>query len=342
MQEIVSKCGNICTECPWSTFMRQKITEEDWELYSKTIKEYIGYKPTKYEWEGCVGCHIPDEDLPKHPHYGFLKNCRTRKCVTHNEMQTCAHCKSFPCGNTVSSDESSMEKMSLKMDREISIEEYNQYLRMFDSLTNLQSLKSKLKKTDIKEPKPINGGYNVLEFPPMLRETHEQYFQLHSTIRKIISSNLGLSNVDTIAGFERHLVRRNFFLRLFWIVGSYKDLKDTVAKIDSSILHEHRKKMKLPHNEEGWNDYIHAFKEHGIKIMFKALTKDLYTPGGWMREKIPGSNAPAYAITLKLDPKIIMTNFFHLLSNYVKLIDVKYKKRGFSQFKKLNMSEILP
>ena len=38
MEQIISRCGNICSECPWSIFMRKKIAKEDWDEYSDKIK----------------------------------------------------------------------------------------------------------------------------------------------------------------------------------------------------------------------------------------------------------------------------------------------------------------
>ena len=115
MEQIISRCGNICSECPWSMFMRKKIAKEDWDEYSKKIKTYTGYKPVKYEWEGCVGCHTPNDELPSHPFFNFLKKCRTRKCGQHNDIPNCAYCGRFPCANTVASYKFTKEKVSEKI-----------------------------------------------------------------------------------------------------------------------------------------------------------------------------------------------------------------------------------
>ena len=115
MEQIISRCGNLCSECPWSIYMRKKIAKEDWEEYSEQVKKYTGYKPIKYEWEGCVGCLTPNEDLPKHPFFNFLKKCRTRKCGEYNEVNNCAYCGRFPCANTVASNDFTREKISEKM-----------------------------------------------------------------------------------------------------------------------------------------------------------------------------------------------------------------------------------
>ena len=41
MEQLISRCGNICTDCPWSIFVRKKITKEDWtpiKIHNYSIK----------------------------------------------------------------------------------------------------------------------------------------------------------------------------------------------------------------------------------------------------------------------------------------------------------------
>ncbi|MHA2169894.1 MAG: DUF3795 domain-containing protein [Candidatus Kariarchaeaceae archaeon] len=341
MQEIISKCGNICTDCPWSAFARQKIKPEDWEAYSKQIKKYIGYKPAKYEWEGCLGCHTPDEDFPKHPHYGFLKGCRTRKCVIHNEIKTCAHCNRFSCGNTVTTDAYSKEKMTEKLGDTISNGEYKQYIRMFDSMTHLQELRSGFDEDEIKEPKVIVADMHLEKFPEKMK-SQNQYYDLYCTLRSIIASDFHLTNIDTIAGNVRAQERRQFILRLLWILGLFGEMLDqNRIKIDSVTLHEHKKPMKIPSNEKNWQVYFDILKDLGMDMQLDILTNQIYTPGGWMREKIPKTNDPAYYLIIDLDTKRVMPEFFITLQKYVKTLDKSYKRGAFSQFSKLNMSKLV-
>ena len=144
MEQIISRCGNICSECPWSMFMRKKIGKENWEDYSDEVKKYTGYKPVKYEWEGCVGCFTPNEELPKHPFYNFLRKCRTRKCGIHNEVNNCAYCARFPCMNTVTNDKFTRETISEKLGIKIDDKTYDKYIKMFDSMTNLWKIRNTL------------------------------------------------------------------------------------------------------------------------------------------------------------------------------------------------------
>ena len=114
MEQIISRCGNLCSECPWSIYMRKKISKEDWEEYSEEIKKFTGFKPIKYEWEGCIGCLTPNKKLPKHPFFNFLRKCRTRKCTSYNEIYNCAYCSRFSCENTVANNNFTRENLSTK------------------------------------------------------------------------------------------------------------------------------------------------------------------------------------------------------------------------------------
>ncbi|MHA2089821.1 MAG: DUF3795 domain-containing protein [Candidatus Kariarchaeaceae archaeon] len=340
MQEIVSKCGNICTDCPWSIFARQKIDPENWEEYAKEVKKYAGYTPAKYEWEGCLGCHTPDKELPKHPHYGFLKGCRTRKCVTHNKMETCAHCSRFSCGNTVTSDAYSQEKMEEKLERKIGNEEYNQYVRMFDSMTHLQSLRSGLSEDAIKEPIPITADIQLENFPQDMK-SQEGYYDLYGALKQIINSDFHLKNTDTLAGDIQLEKRRKFIMRFLWIVGLFGELHNqNTMKIDSITLYENRKPTKIPSNEKNWQIYHDILKDLGFYTRLEIMTDQLYTPGGWMREKIPKTNDPAYFVVMKIDPKRITDDFFVSLQKYSQIMNKSYKRGAFSQFCKLNMNKI--
>jgi hypothetical protein len=70
------------------------------------------------------------------------------------------------------------------------------------------------------------------------------------------------------------------------------------------------------------------------------MTDQLYTPGGWMREKIPKTNDPAYFVVMKIDPKRITDDFFVSVQKYSQIMNKSYKRGAFSQFCKLNMNKI--
>ena len=339
MEQIISRCGNICSECPWSMFMRKKIAEEDWEEYSQQIKTYTGYKPIKYEWEGCVGCHTPTEELPSHPFFNFLKKCRTRKCGQHNEIPSCAYCGRFPCTNTVASDKYTKEKVSEKLGKEVSIDEYKEYIKMFDSMTNLSEIRSGLKDTQIKHPKLLSHERKI----PKLTGTfkNDGFKFVYDKLVQIAESNLGIKGIDTVSGLELYKEREKFFWRFLWIVGLHGKVDGNELRIDSATLYDNRKPISLPNNEEGWSLFFDVLSELGITGEIEILTEKLYTPGGYMRAKVPKTNEPAYMVKMKAKSDLQKSPFFKILIEILTELQKKTGKRAFSNFKKLNLNSLL-
>ena len=215
MEQKISRCGNICSECPWSFYMRKKIHKEDWEEYSQQVKKYTGYKPIKYEWEGCLGCLTVNEELPKHPFYNFLKKCRTRKCGIYNEVDNCAYCGRFPCANTVTSSNFTREKVSEKMGGIIDDETYECYVKMFDAMTNLKKIRSELQENKIKNPKKVTKKKKIAEIKGEFEK--KNYHKIYEKFIEIANSNLGIKGIDTVSGYENYLIRKDILWRLLWI-----------------------------------------------------------------------------------------------------------------------------
>ena len=339
MEQIVSRCGNICSECPWSMFVRQKVAEEDWEEYSQRIKTYTGYKPVKYEWEGCIGCHTPTDELPSHPFYNFLKKCRTRKCGQYNDIPNCAYCGRFPCANTVASDRFSREKVSKKLGKEVSDEEYEHYIKMFDSMTNLKEIQSKLKDTQIKNPKPVDYKREIPESTGTLKD--ESFKFVYDVLIKIANSNLGIKGVDTVSGLELYKEREEFIWRFLWLIGTLGDVNERELSIDSGTLYDNRKPISLPNNEEHWKIIFNILKEFGIEVELEIKTDKLFTPGGYMRAKVPNSNEPAYILKMKTSSKLQKIPFFKTLNKMLLELEKTSGKRVFSNFRKLDFKSIM-
>lgn len=339
MEQIISRCGNICTDCPWSTFVRKKIAKEDWEDYSESIKNFIGFKPVKYEWDGCLGCLTPDDELPIHPHSNFLKKCRTRKCGQYNEIQNCAYCGHFPCDNTVASYKFTKEKVSEKLGKEISDEEYERYIKMFDSMTNLNEIRSGLKDTQIKDPKIVVHKPEI----PELRGTFKSpsFKFVYDILFEMANSTLGIKGIDTVSGLELYKEREEFFWRFLWLIGIFGDINENELSIDSGTLYDNRKPISLPNNEESWKIIFDILLEFGINTELEIKTDKLYTPGGYMRAKLPKTNEPAYILKMKPDTKLQKYPFFKLLNEMLLELQKNSGKRAFSNFKKLDFKSIL-
>lgn len=339
MEQIISRCGNLCSECPWSIYMRKKISKEDWEEYSDEVKKYTGFKPIKYEWEGCLGCLTPNEELPKHPFYNFLKKCRTRKCGNYNEVNNCAYCGRFPCANTVARDDFTREIISEKIGSAIDDETYEHYIKMFDAMTNLQKVRSELHDSQIKNPKYVSKKTEIAEikgeFP------NKNYYKIYEKFIEIANSNLGIKGIDTVAGYEHYLIRKDILWRLLWIFGLYGKINEDNLNIDSIRLYENRKPITLPSNEEQWKIYFNILSKFGILAELEIKTDELYTPGGYMRVKTPKTNEPAYIIKMKVNLNLQKYQFFKTLNEILSELQNKTGKRAFTNFKKLDFNSLL-
>ncbi|MBY8979982.1 MAG: DUF3795 domain-containing protein [Candidatus Lokiarchaeota archaeon] len=339
MEQIISRCGNICSECPWSTFVRKKIVKEDWGEYSETVKKYTGYKPVKYEWEGCVGCATPNDELPSHPFFNFLKKCRTRKCGQHNEIPNCAYCGRFPCANTVASDKYTKERVSEKLGKDVDDDEYARYIKMFDSITNLNEVRSGLKDTQIKNPKLVDHKKEIPELKGTFKNASFKF--IYDILIAIANSNLGIKGIDTVSGLELFKERKEFLWRFLWLIGIFGNINKHELSIDSGTLYDNRKPISLPNNEEGWKVIFDILKEFGIDSELEIKTDKLYTPGGYMRAKIPKTNKPAYILKMKTSSELQKYPVFKALNEILSELQNKTGKRAFSNFKKLNLNPLL-
>lgn len=339
MEQIISRCGNLCSECPWSIYIRKKIAKEDWEDYSKEVKKYLGFKPVKYEWEGCVGCLTPNEELPKDPFYNFLKKCRTRKCGNYNEVNNCAYCGRFPCANTVASNNFTREKISEKIGSIIDDETYEGYIKMFDAMTNLKKIRSSLKDNEIKNPKTISKKTDIIKLKGEFK--NKNYRRIYEKLIEIANSNLGIIGIDTISGYEQYLLRKDILWKFIWIFGLYGNIKDKELIIDSITLYENRKPVSLPKNEEEWKLYFDILTQFGIFSELEIKTNKLYTPTGYMRFKVPQTNKPAYIIKMKVNPNLQEPQFFKILNEIISELQITTGKRAFTYFKNLNFHSLL-
>jgi hypothetical protein len=339
MEQIISRCGNLCLECPWSIYMRKKIGKEDWEEYSEKVKKYTGFKPIKYEWEGCVGCLTPNEELPKHPFFNFLRKCRTRKCGNNNEVNNCAYCSRFPCTNTVASNNFTREKISEKLESSIDDITYDCYIKMFDSMTNLKKIRNTLPKDQIKKPKLISKKIDITALKGEFK--NQEYNKLYDKLLEIANSNLGIIGIDTISGLENYKLRKDFLWRFIWIFGMHGKIIGRDLSIDSTTLYENRKPISLPSNEDQWKVYFEILAEFGITAKLEIKTDKLYTPGGYMRAIIPQTIKPAYTIKMNLDPILHEYQFFKVLNEILSELQEKTGKRAFTNLKKLNFNPLL-
>ena len=93
MLNLVSKCGIDCSACPWGSYSRKGMTDEEFERFRENAKRILGYMPIK---TACVTCQTPDSKIPKGSRIPN-RRCLIRQCVDKSGLVNCAYCSRFPC-----------------------------------------------------------------------------------------------------------------------------------------------------------------------------------------------------------------------------------------------------
>lgn len=90
MEEIISACGLICTECPAYI----ATLNDDDELRTKTANEWSKMYGATISPDdvNCVGCL---EETGRH--IGHWDECEIHKCTKERELLNCAYCDDYGC-----------------------------------------------------------------------------------------------------------------------------------------------------------------------------------------------------------------------------------------------------
>ncbi|MFX0077576.1 MAG: hypothetical protein ACFE96_19190, partial [Candidatus Hermodarchaeota archaeon] len=262
-----------------------------------------------------------------------------RKCGQHNEILSCAYCGRFPCSNTVASYRFTKEKVSQKLGKKVSDDEYSRYVRMFDSMTNLNEIRTGLKDTQIKDPKLVKHERKIPKLSGTFKKDDFKF--VYDKLIEIANSNLGIKGIDTVSGLELYKKREEFLWRFLWLIGTLGDVKEKELSIDSSTLYDNRKPISLPNNEEQWKVIFKVLKEFGIDAELEIKTDKLYTPGGYMRAKIPKTNEPAYILKMKTSAKLQEIPFFKTLNEMLLELEKTSGKQAFTKFRKLEFKSVV-
>jgi hypothetical protein len=241
--------------------------------------------------------------------------------------------------NTVANENFTRERISEKIGHNIDDKTYDRFIKVFDSKTNLKKIRNTLSKDQIKDPKPISKKSEIVKLKEGFKS--QEYSKVYKKLLEIANSNLGIIGIDTISGLENFKLREKFLWRFIWIFGLFGKIKDKSLSIDSLTLYENRKPISLPSNEDQWKTYFDILAEFGIKVELEIKTDKLYTPGGYMRAKIPRTNEAAYILKINLDPDLEKYQYFNVLNKILSELRIKTGKRAFNHFKKLNFNPIL-
>jgi hypothetical protein len=340
MKAVFSKCGNMCSSCPWGVWVRRNQNPEEWDSYSEDVKKYVGYSPTK---NPCHGCQTPTENLSKDVGvHNFLRGCDARKCAFHNDIRNCAYCSRYPCDKIKSLNvNNNREDTEQRIGEPIPDDKYLTFVRIFEGQKNLDEIRSNLSPGEIHEVKTVEKKLPKIVAFPEVKSQYVEYQALHGALISIIASELGLVDTDTVAGQEMLRKRRAVLLRLLWIAILHGTLDENTLSVDSISINTYKKGTSgFPTTEGGWKRWLEILSSIGIQgeMKFAPLDKsELFSPMGWLRERIPRTNEPVWHLEISLKKKLGGAESLKLLYSYVKQIDNEYGKRAYSRFTKADM-----
>ncbi len=342
MTRVISKCGNLCSICPWGRWIRENQQPADWEPFVEDVKKYIGYVPAK---NPCHGCQTPNENLAKDVGvHNFLRGCAARKCAFDNEIENCAYCSRYPCDQIEALNRGNRrEDAERRVGESIPADKYESYIRVFEGKKTLDEIRSSLRPDEIQEVKTIElKPPRIIPFPDVTPEQKESEFKtLHEVLSQIMDSRLGLKDADTLAGKELLERHRNVLSRLLWIAALYGKLEGSQLYIDAITINTYKKGTSgFPTTESGWLRWLEVISEAGIggELEYANINKsDLISPIGWLRERIHGSNEPAWWLKISFHDTLGGAATLRTLSSYVSEIDKRFGKQAYGRFKKADM-----
>ncbi len=342
MKQVISKCGNLCSRCPWGVWIRKNQSPDEWESFSQDVKKYLGYNPTK---NPCHGCQTPTEKLSKDVGvHNFLRGCSARKCAFYNRFKNCAYCSRYPCDKIqIMNLGKTRQDVERRIGKPMPDDKYFAYVRIFEGKKTLDEVRAGLLPDQIQEVKTIEPKPpKITPFPEVRKKTQLSiYKSLHDALSQIIISELGLKDIDTLAVQEVLESRRAVLVKILWIIARYGTLEGSSISTDSIAINKYKKGTTgFPTTEDGWKRWLEIMEKSGIKSEMKLAPlekSDLISPIGWLRDRIPGSDDPAWYLKISLCPAYGDTDVLKKLQSYVQDLDNEFGKGAFTRFTKADM-----
>ena len=97
MNEMLAYCGLTCQGCPIYLATREKNKEKKDKMRAEIVrlcKEQYGVKFEPGDIIDCDGCRTEAGRL-----FSESTKCEIRKCAREKELENCAHCSEYACGN---------------------------------------------------------------------------------------------------------------------------------------------------------------------------------------------------------------------------------------------------
>jgi hypothetical protein len=340
MNSVISKCGNICSSCPWGVWVRRDQTQEEWELYSEDAKKFTGFYPTK---NPCHGCQTPTEKLAKDVGvHKFLRGCSARACAFYNEIQNCAYCSRYPCDKIHSLNAGNRRiEAEQRIGESIPDDKYMSFIRIYEGQKTLDEIREGLRSNQIQVSKIVKPKIPKIVAFPEVQNDKMKYASLHATLTEIFSSELGLSDTDTVAVEDMLEKRRAVLLRLLWISAVYGNIDGEALVVDSITINTYKKGTSgFPTTESSWKRWLEILSGIGIRSELKLAPverSELISPIGWLRDRIAGTDTPGYHIQISFDKSLGGYPSLQLLQTFAKDLDKQFGKNGYRKFKKVDM-----
>jgi len=235
----------------------------------------------------------------------------------------------------------SREHAEARIGQSIPDDKYLAYVRIFEGMKNLDEIRAGLDKDQIKDVKTVERKPSRIVSFPEVDKKYQKFRSLHEVLSRIISSELGLKDTDTIAVQELLKDRRAVLLRLLWIVANFGQYKDGRLIVDSISINTHKKGTSgFPTSEDGWWRWIDHLSLVGIKgeMVLAPLDKsELTSPMGWWRERIPGTDDPVWHLTVGFDSALRGSETVRMLQSYARQLSSEYDRKAYSRFVKADM-----
>ena len=339
MSNLVSKCGIDCVTCPWGPYPRKDMTAEEFQKFRNDAKRIVGYMPIKTP---CVTCQTPDEEIPKK---SMLPNkkCLIRQCVVRSGVANCAYCSRFPC-DTLKTTAGlwNRERIEEKLGSPISEEKYHSFVEPFEGISRLEAIRVSLDSDDIVEPaKAPTSRTRIADFPEHLtsKEGGESFQSVYKLLANLVSSSLGLQDIDTFAQYHKLENQKTHIFRFLWICGKYGNTEGPNLVVDAATYLANRGKEKTLSIWSFVKEVVFkVLAEFGVDCERVGLEgtkdEDLTTGTGYLRKR-------GWVMRISFEKEIGGTAALRALQTYAKELDKKYGPRVFQHFRNADMTSLL-
>ena len=339
MSKLIAKCGIDCGACPWGPYPRENMSKENFEQYRKKAKMILGYMPIITP---CATCQTPDAEIPKKTKLPNRK-CLIRQCIDKSGIENCAYCSRFPC-DTLKATSSLWTRKNIekKLCRAISEEEYQKFVKPFEGVSRLNSIRDSLEPKQIINPaKAVKSKSSFIDFPANISLPKKQIAQfraVHDLLHNLEKSALGLKDTDTFAQNHKLEDLKAHVFRFLWILGNHGTFEkgnEGRLTVDSETYEANRGNQKRlaiwSFVKDTVFEILSGFGVYCERVPLKGIKEEsLVTPTGYMRSK-------GWVMAMCFETKIGGMAALKALHDYTQKLEKKNGKRAFKHFRNANM-----